>query len=326
MCDDGGQLCNGQELCIGGDYVCVGETAEPELCNCADDDCDVVVDEDTCGGGSTCVDPSSDEYACQCAQPCAGGEFPCPIGRVCVDDFCLVDPCFGVSCGPNGAGDATECVGGECVPICDNRTCAAPLICFRPDGECRPDDCTTFPNYCTGDQLCIGGECISDPCATITCGSEEYCFEGDCYGSCAGVECGVDQICQLGECVADPCPDGCPGGEVCNPDNGQCVEAQGCVPACPQGERCDPVTGECEQDPCAGVDCPGDDQVCREGTCFAPDDLLDAGIDADTENTYVAAAGGGGCSTGGGGAGAGLVLALAGVLLARRRRAAGGAS
>ncbi len=327
-CDNGGQLCNGQELCIGGDYVCVGETAEPELCNCEDDDCDVQVDEDTCGGGSTCVNPADDQYDCQCAQPCAGGEFPCPVGRVCVDDFCLVDPCFGVSCGLDGDGNATECVGGECVAICDSLNCPAPLICYGPEGECRPDDCTTFPERCTGEQLCVGGACVSDPCAGVTCSGEQYCFDGDCVGSCAGVDCPSGQECRFGACVDVPCPTGCPGGQVCNPDSGACVDDECGNQMCPQGEVCDPLTGDCVQDPCVGVECPGE-QVCSEGSCFAPDDLVDAGVDADTDNTYVSAAGGGGCAAGGGaggGAAALALLALALGLATRRRRAAGGAA
>jgi MYXO-CTERM domain-containing protein len=88
---------------------------------------------------------------------------------------------------------------------------------------------------------------------------------------------------------------------------------------CPGGLVCNPQNGVCEQDPCLGVTCPGVDQVCVGGSCYAPNDLVDAGVDADTESEFVTAGGGGGCQTGGrGGAGAALlILALA---LATRRR------
>ncbi len=324
-CDNGGMLCNGQEICLGGNYVCVGETAEPELCNCEDDDCDVQIDEDTCGGGSTCVNPTDDQYPCQCAPPCAGGEFPCTVGRVCVDNVCLVDPCFGVSCGLDGNGDRTVCDGGACVRACDEVSCPTPLVCYGPTGECRPDDCRTFPDRCTAAELCVGGQCVSDACAGISCPAAEYCFGGDCFGSCAGVVCATGEVCRFGECIPDPCPTSCPGGDVCDPATGACVDNMCTNQQCPQGERCNPLNGDCEQEPCLGVTCPGVDQVCYEGTCYAEDDLRDAGVDADTDNTYVSAAGGGGCaasSNDGGASTALLGLALVGLVGRRRRRTA----
>ena len=316
------QICDGNLMCIDGNEVCVGEAIEPEVCNCENDDCDTEVDEGTlCSPGASCVDPSAPGFACQCARPCASGEFPCPVGQVCVDDFCLIDPCFGVDCPPEQDGDLTECVAGECVRSCDLITCPPGTVCVGDLGQCRPDDCTTFPDYCTADQVCVAGECVSDPCAGVSCPADEYCTGGECHASCAGVDCPDGQRCRLGMCEPEPCPDGCPGSQVCNETTGECMDdpCQG-QPSCPEGEWCNPQSGECEVDPCLGVVCPGADQVCVAGTCFGVDDLVDAGVDADTEQEYVTAGGGGGCATGGGAGGGVLVLGLGLALRALRRR------
>ncbi|MCA9674194.1 MAG: hypothetical protein H6709_21275 [Kofleriaceae bacterium] len=323
-CDGGGTVCNGNEVCVNGNYVCQGDPVGVELCNCLDDDCDVQVDEDTCGGTSTCVHPSQAGFACQCAQPCAGGEFPCPIGRVCVDNFCLVDPCAGVTCSPDGNGDQTECQGGTCVRSCDLVTCPTGLVCYGPDGQCRPDDCTTFPDRCTGDEVCVGGTCVADPCAGVTCATDQYCVGGGCFDSCAGVSCPDGQRCRLGACEPEPCPGGCDGTRVCDEDSGECVPNLCSNQQCPSGERCNPVNGQCEQDPCLGVHCPGTDQICDEGSCFDVDHFTDAMVEGDDAgNTFVTAGGGGGCATGGGGGGLLGGLLVAGAALAVRRRRGG---
>jgi uncharacterized protein (TIGR03382 family) len=324
-CDGGGAICNGVLVCQGGQYVCVGQSIQPELCNCIDDDCDnpTEVDEgDICPTDTECVHPSEEGYACQCAGSCASGEFPCPLGRVCVDDFCLIDPCFGVDC-PMTGGDLYECVGGECVRACDDVTCGPGFVCFGPEGVCRPDDCTTFPLYCEDDEQCVAGECISDPCATVTCETDEYCVGGDCFGSCADVECPAGERCRLGECEVDPCGAPCPGGMVCDDDAGVCEDDHCSVGSqCPTGESCDPNTGQCEQDPCLGVICPGIGEVCYEGSCFDPEDLEPIGPDAGPHE-LITAGGGGGCQAGGSGGGAALIALMLMAVGGRRRRRGG---
>ncbi len=320
-CDDGGAICNGELRCLGGSYVCVGEGVEPETCNCEDDNCnDLVDDGKLCGDDATCVHPSQAGFDCQCAQACAGGEFPCPIGRVCIDDFCLVDPCAGVSCTPDGSGNLTECIGGECVAVCGGSvTCQAPLICFGPTGDCRPDDCTTFPDRCEADELCAGGACVSDPCTQVSCDGVEYCFAGDCVPSCAGIDCPAGQRCEFGACQLDQCGGTCPGSDICHEASGECRPNPCPNQMCPGGLLCNPQNGVCEQDPCLGVICPTDDQICRGGSCFSPDDLVDAGVDADTENQLITTGGGGGCQAEGRGGVAVALLVLALALVARRR-------
>ena len=322
MAPDGAPLCMpGVLRCVGGLFVCQGGTpALPEVCDCEDNDCDTRTDEEPpalCPSGSTCTH-------CQCALPCASGEFPCPAGRVCVDNFCLVDTCFGVTCAPLPSGDATECRDGDCVRACDGVTCGPGLVCHGPAGECRPDDCTTFPERCGAGEQCVAGACIANPCAGVTCGSDEYCVAGDCIGGCSDVTCPTGQRCRLGACETDPCGAACPFGFVCHEADGVCVNDPCPGVDCPQGEACNPQNGQCHQDPCLGVTCPDADEVCREGTCDLPPMPPDAGV-ADDAGSFVTTGGGGGCSTGGGASGGGFGLLLGAAFALRRRRTGGAA-
>ena len=317
-CDEDGTLCQpGELLCIAGEMQCVGgEEPLPDVCDCLDNDCDGSTDEEPpaiCPPGSACVN-------CQCATPCGDDEFPCPGGFECVDDYCVPDPCFEVECPPNEDGQQI-CVEGECVPACDLVECPPGTACSPADGTCHFDDCIGFPERCDDDELCVGGTCEADPCAGVTCTEpNEYCFGGECVGSCAGVECETGQTCQFGQCVDDAC-DGvaCGADRVCDPDTGECVVNQ-CDRPCRQGQVCDPGSGECIKDPCLGVDCPAG-QSCEGGSCY---DSSQVGPDGGPEDYVFAGGGGGGCSAAGGGetGAAFALLLLAGLALLRRRRGA----
>ncbi|HEY4176644.1 MAG TPA: MopE-related protein [Kofleriaceae bacterium] len=325
-CNVAGQ-CNAHESCQNGSVVCMGDPVGQETCNCQDDDCDGTVDENAgslCGAGATC-----DESACQCAFPCAQGEFPCPAGKLCnANHFCVADPCFNVTC-TQVQGDLQVCrpkpsnpADHECVSACDPTviTCPNTTVCFKPAGDCRPDDCTTFPDYCTGAQSCINGTCVSNPCTGVTCDAGQFCNNGNCYGSCSGVECPTGQRCELGTCAADPCGKQCPFGKACDPQSGTCVANPCDAFQCPQGQWCDPEQGAmCVDDPCAifNITCE-DGQICRGGSCFDADTFKP---DAAAE-THVTTGGGGGCSTSGDANGTfvfGIGLAMA-LTLRRRKR------
>ena len=319
MCPCGaGMVCDGEEKCINGQVVCEGGPLANETCNCNDEDCDNIIDEGTvCPVGSTCTN-------CQCAFPCAQGEFPCPLGKKCENSFCVNDPCFNITCPPVN-GNAQQCIPNpqmlndyQCVDKCSTITCNAPFICYGPAGECRTDDCQTFPDRCAADESCIVGndglgDCVKNPCQGVNCPADKYCIGGTCVGSCADVECPQGQRCRQGVCETDPCGNPCPFGYACNDNTGMCIEDPCKVKTCPQGQWCNPNDGQCEDDPCVlnNITCPNADEVCRGGTCLDPDDLRpDAAGEA-----HVTVGGGGGCSTSGDGSWVLVGLAL---LLGRR--------
>lgn len=312
-----------QTKCINGQPTCqASQPIDPEQCNCLDDDCDGTVDENTtCGNGGQCIQ-------CQCAFQCSQGEFPCPLGKKCDAGYCVTDPCYGVTCGPDGQGNATVCqpkpgdpTNAECVAACSVTTCPNGLVCVPATGECKPNDCTTFPDMCTAQQSCVfdptngTASCVTNLCAGVTCPADKYCEGGNCVASCADVTCPTGQRCRLGVCEADPCGHPCPFGQACDDASGMCHDDPCKFRDCGLGNWCNPNDGACEADPCVGTMCPSPDQVCKGGTCYNPDQFLpDAGID---QHVTV---GGGGCNTSGGDVT--WIFGLA--LLAVRRRRQGG--
>lgn len=298
-----GPCSDGMTKCIDGTMECVGGTSTgTETCNNIDDDCDGTIDEgDLCAGG-VCDNGV-------CASPCLPGEFPCPPGKRCVDNFCVVDPCFNVQCPPTAAGEAQVCLEGNCVTKCSQTTCSNNTVCRPSDGECVPDTCEYLPK-CTQNELCVNGACITDPCQGVTCPDGQFCREGACVASCDGVQCGVGKECRDGTCVETGCGIDCPDGKVCDADTGRCVDSPCRGVTCPPMQVCNPQDGTCIPDPCQGVTCPGG-QVCVLGQC---------GVGASGE--LVTTGGGGGCHAGGGEGAIGVVLAFAVLLLGRRRRVA----
>lgn len=314
-CDAGGTICGGVLACVGGAYRCTGGAPiRQESCDCSDNDCDTRIDESpNCPAGATCQN-------CECAFPCGEGEFPCPAGRVCKDNFCVADKCYGVTCGPDATGDATVCVEGACVNACAQRSCGPGAVCLPRTGQCAPDNCTTFADRCAANERCVAGTCVIDKCAGVTCDSGAYCRDGACVGSCAGVECKKGELCEAGACRATRCEAGCPRGTYCNEIAGGCSPSK-CVDGqqCATGQTCEPKTGECVTDPCLGVTCPSATQVCQNGSCYDRNQLPPDG----TAQQFVTAAGGG-CSASGA-ADAGLLVsgAMLGLLwggVGRRRR------
>ncbi|HTR53213.1 MAG TPA: MopE-related protein [Kofleriaceae bacterium] len=315
-------ICNGTNKCINGTVQCVGTPVDPQSC-C---DCNGVPQSGTCSNGLACA---SD---CTCEAPCGGGEFPCPAGKKCdqTTQLCVNDPCYGKTC-PPVAGTVQTCVDqnntGVCVDQCTTITCTGSptmcgggQICYEPTGTCKSNDCTTYPECCTSGQNCVVdqngvGQCVSNPCAGVTCSGDQYCEAGTCIDSCAGKSCPSGQWCKLGQCMTDPCGKPCPFGEVCDETDGACIANPCGNNQCPQGQYCDPSSGHanCEPDPCVGTMCPGSGQVCTAGTCdYPPASSSDAGA-----GTHVTV-GGGGCATTNGGS---WLLGLALVLGLRRRRA-----
>ncbi|HTL38743.1 MAG TPA: MopE-related protein [Kofleriaceae bacterium] len=348
---------NGTRTCV------VDPPINPEVCDCNDNNCNGQIDEGTlCSGGSQCVscqcafpcDPTA-EFACPAGKLCkqainatsCTGDGDCTASETCdlsvgkcktKLSFCVNDPCYGQpACGPATNGDPQHCIPNpdpahanepKCVSLCTKQdgtheACSTNEICTENDGICHPNNCITFPNMCLTNQSCVGGNCITNPCAGVTCSGNQYCLGGTCVSSCPDLDCKPGQRCTQGMCETDPCGHPCPFGQVCNDNTGKCINDPCGVVTCSTGEWCNPSSGQCENDPCIinDVKCPNAGEVCVGGSCVDPDTLRP---DAAGES-HVTVGGGGGCSTTGNSS-TGVLLALALVMIRRRRARASSAA
>jgi len=304
--------------CISGAGPCLGERGpDPETCNCVDDNCNDLTDEDViCSGGGRCEN-------CACPTDCNPNiEFPCPIGFNCecaadadcdctagskanpdCDDnyFCQVDICLGVICAACQYCDAAA--GGICLPQCGNQ-----ILCEGWQ-ECRCETCVDIS--CTNplEKTCGQGEtcnpnthaCDRDPCLDTTCAEGEYCrSDGQCGADltdlCVPVcptTCAEDEKCECGRCVENAC-----AGIACNPGltccDGKCIADPCEALTCESGtEWCDSCSGSCLPNPCllGQITCP-EDFICQaEGECRARSAV-------ERERVTVSASGVGGCECG----------------------------
>ena len=117
--------------------------------------------------------------------------------------------------------------------------------------------------------------------------------------------------------MADPCAGvECRGGQVCNPETGECATNECSGVTCPVGDICVPETGDCVDDPCQGegrLDCPAGTscEVAFDGTATC----------ADIEGEFVFAGGSGcGCQATDDSAWTSSLLILGALLFAFRRR------
>ncbi len=288
----GGGSCGiGVPVCDNGQVICEPlTTAQEELCNGLDDDCDGQTDEQVVDEGQTCFT----DLPGQCSvgtSVCVAGELQCNAENTASSEVCdLIDSdCDGLidegtrnSCGLCGDVPAETCDGID--EDCDGQideeaTCTNGATCF--EGECV-DRCNS--NECFGDSICVDGFCV-DLCHNVDCAYGQVCETGRCVDPCDGVSCNEGEACYLGECKIESCLEiPCPDGQRCGPNgcevnpcfgvscednafcrDGVCVDSCGVI-SCPGDQYC--MDGRCIDDPCTDVVCGAGDE-CVNGSCIA---------------------------------------------------------
>jgi MYXO-CTERM domain-containing protein len=247
----------GVGLCKGGITVCAGVDGfqcqgcvlpQPEICDGKDNDCDGQADQEAmCPSGFGCREGA-------CTLLCRPGEFPCPPGYECKNNFCVPNRCRNVTCGTDEKCDNDT---GSCVELCYKVTCQSGQTCVR--GQCL--DCSNSDMFaCPAGQRCVNRNCLADPCAGVTCGVDQYCSNGDCVSLTCGGGCPKDQKCIGGTCRMYMCETvACPSPltQYCDFNDGMCKPNLCASKTCPP-TACAKETGECMADPCGNIDCPHD--------------------------------------------------------------------
>ena len=252
-----------------------------------------------------------------CATACTGGEFHV-LGRLratstttaCGSNGCCIpSPCMAKSCSSTDICTVADASGAAtCTDPCSMVTlpCPRTSACRAPawaSTACTQGSCPTG-QVCTGSPA----QCQPDPCAGVSCPSDQYCNAGACVTVCPA--CAAGEMCTAGKCVADPCMGGCvAAGETCIVVSGtpMCAQNLCATTTCQSGQAC--CGGTCLADPCAALSCPSGTTCGLDSMCNAACGHFDGGTDR-----VVAAGSNFGCSVAGVGGDS------------RARRARGGSS
>ncbi len=208
-CDDG-NACTEQTFCDGG--TCEGSSVVCDDGNlCTDDACDTLVgcthdhNDIECDDGNECTDNDkcqdgqcggSPIVGCGCDVDADCEEFedgdPCNGTLVCVSNKCVVAADSVVVCPPD---DPTGCTTNACSQ--ESGVCEASNA---PDGKACDDG-----DACSLDDLCLGGECVSD--TPLLCDDGNLCTDDSCEPGFGCVAAPNEVACDDG----DPCTQ----GDVC---------------------------------------------------------------------------------------------------------------
>ncbi len=244
----------GLSACNAGDPIA-------EICNGLDDECDGLVDEDTCDDGNACTND-----ICNGTDGCehiALDDIECPDGDLCtVSDICKQGICVGT---PMDCDDDNICTDDVCAPETGNCLYAYNAL------DCDDED------PCTVADECLNGGCVGVPidCDCVVdydCGQLE---DGDlCNGTLYCDTLMNPHLCKVDLDTLIVCPDSegpdAPCLEAaCDPETGACgfAEANEEGP-CNNDDLCT-VTDYCENGECLGgsnVNC-NDGNVCTDDSC-----------------------------------------------------------
>lgn len=185
-----------------------------------------------CNGHGQCTGPNvcecDDDWkgTPDCRQPtCVRTPSVCDDGDPCTIDDC--DSGTGCEHEPVVCTLFETCVGGNCVPSCDNTTdCDAGQACKTggcvdecdSDGDCRDGDpctidecddnleCQNEPIVCSIIEECVRGKCVTGCENDFDCEFNEFCVDGGCFGECASdSDCDDGESCDTSEhaCLPD---------------------------------------------------------------------------------------------------------------------------
>jgi len=232
---------------------------------------------DTCNGSGACVTVNT--VTCPGPSgPCDGGTECDPQTGGCVP---LSDPVFSTPCDADG----DQCTQDHCDGL-GNCVFLADVVC-PPSGQCETISCNSATGNCdvTPKPLSTACEADGDLCTIDHC---------DGFGGCV----------TLNTVSCQPANPPCEGGQLCNPNNGQCedrpdatlstpcerdsnlctvdhcngtgscvtydnVVCAGSGNPCDAGEQCEPATGNCVSvlDPPLSTPCEADGDLCTLDHC-----------------------------------------------------------
>jgi len=223
--EQGGRICADNERCIGEvlssreNVVCCSEC---ELMTCEKQSGDICSDNEKCPVQSITALDSSRCCPVKCIQG-SPQEDPCALVRcssnsTCVDGACVLKTC--------------EELGGD---LCaSSESCGANFIESSDSTQCCPQNCISTPCAgvtCQSNQKCVGGACVLKTCGeqggdvcltTETCSAlfisaldSSLCCSTTCttVDLCAGVTCASNQKCVNGTCITKTCAE--LGGTSC---------------------------------------------------------------------------------------------------------------